>query len=95
MDTKRMMFDDPNPLNQHLVLYLIDYHTDCTDPAEVEAAQNNLEEVHDAFVDAMLSGDNSSSDEWSHGSRDIDDFTHGDLQMWPPNFVVLKEGTRS
>ena len=56
LDTERLMFDDPNPENQHLVLELIDYHTDCTDPAELEVAQNNLEEVYDAFVDAMLSG---------------------------------------
>jgi hypothetical protein len=80
----------PNPQEPHLVLILLDYEADGTDPVKLEETKINLWDVHLAFVDAMLSGENSSSDD----SRDCDDFSRSENMMWPPQFEILRQGTR-
>ena len=71
------------------MLLLLDYHTDCSDPAQLANAQENLEAVNDAFCDAMLSGENSSNDE----GRDPDSPGRFENQLYPPMSKVIEEET--
>ena len=88
-DLKHLLWSRPNPSTRDLMLLLLDYHTDCSDPAQLAIAKAHLEEVNDAFCDAMLSGENSSSDE----GRDPDSPGRFENQLYPPMFKVLEEGT--
>ena len=48
-DRKHLLFKDPDPSHHNLMLLLIDYHTDCSDPAKLAIAEENLEDAHAAF----------------------------------------------
>ena len=45
VDEEHILVCDPDLNNEHLVVYIIDYHTDCTIPERLSAAKEKLEKL--------------------------------------------------